>query len=51
MTRIVLRMIKTEGILSLYSGFIINLARLLPNSAILFIMYETLSNQLGLENE
>lgn len=41
-------MIKTEGIYSLYSGFFANLARILPNSAIIFVLYEFLSVQIGL---
>lgn len=51
MLELLKRMIKTEGFLSLYAGFFANLARILPNSAIIFILYEWLSLQLGLQNE
>jgi solute carrier family 25 folate transporter 32 len=43
MIRLLRRMIKTEGVLSIYSGFFANLARILPNTAIVFILYEKLS--------
>lgn len=45
------RMLQTEGVSSLYSGFLANLARILPNSAIIFVLYELLSAQMGLINE
>ena len=49
--RLAIRMVKTEGPKSLYSGFFANLTRLLPNTAILFYLYETLSYAMGLENQ
>ena len=51
MPRLLKRMIQTEGITSFYSGFFANLARILPNSAIIFILYEALSLQCGLSND
>ena len=51
MISVVTRMLATEGYLSLYSGFFANLARILPNSVIMFMLYEWLSVQFGLKNE
>jgi hypothetical protein len=50
MFKIVPRMLRTEGFSSLYSGFYANLVRILPNSAIILVLYEMLSNKMGLEN-
>jgi len=36
------QMIKNEGFLSLYSGFTANIFRIIPNYAIIFIIYENL---------
>ena len=40
------RMLKNEGPRALYSGFFANLARILPNYAIIFILYENLCYRL-----
>lgn len=34
------RILKHEGPLAFYSGFYANLARILPNYAIMFVLYE-----------
>ena len=40
-----------EGVTGLYSGFFANLARIIPNYAIIFVIYEKLSEYFHLNNE
>ena len=39
---LLLRIIRTEGPNALYSGFITNLSRIVPNYAVIFLLYENL---------
>lgn len=36
--------------MGLYSGFITNLFRIVPNYAVIFVIYETLSHRFGVSN-
>ena len=38
------RTIRQEGFPALFSGFFANLARIVPNYAIIFLIYESMSN-------
>lgn len=40
--KLTLRIFRQEGPIALYSGFVANLARIVPNYAIFFVLYETL---------
>lgn len=40
------RIIKQEGMIGFYSGFMANLARIVPNYAIMFVLYEHFSHLL-----
>lgn len=44
------RIIRTEGYRALYSGFITNLFRIVPNYAVIFMIYENLSYLFGVQN-
>ena len=40
--KLIVRMVKNEGVASLYSGYLANIARIIPNYAIIFVIYESL---------
>lgn len=40
-------MLKYEGVKSFYAGFYANLARIVPNYAIMFVLYEHFSHLLN----
>lgn len=44
-------LIKNEGFKALFSGFFANLARIIPNYAIIFVLYETMCNYFNLNEE
>ena len=49
--RLILRIVKTEGPIALYSGFSANLVRIIPSSAIIFMIYETLCDRLQINEK
>ena len=49
--RVMSRMVRNEGPLSLYSGFTLNIARIIPTYAITFVLYENLCYHYGISNQ
>ena len=45
--QLIRRIIRTEGPRALYSGFITNLFRIVPNYAVIFVIYENLAHHFG----
>ena len=43
--------IRNEGMRALFAGFFANLARIVPNYAIIFVLYESMSNYFELNND
>ena len=46
LTDLIRKIIKTEGYRALYAGFLANLARIVPNYAIIFLIYENMCHWL-----
>ena len=48
---LVRKIIKTEGYMALYAGFLANLARIVPNYAIIFLIYENMCHWFQLDKQ